>query len=78
MPVPVANFGHEIDLILQHKILAEQGCSFLMVEAASDDWADRIAGWVRKGKPASAQRCGHAMIKYLTESPAGHMPNEVS
>lgn len=50
MPVPVANFGHEIDLILQHKILAEQGCSFLVVEAASDDWADRIAGWVRKGK----------------------------
>ncbi len=75
---PFASFGYEIDLIRQHKILAEQGCSFLVVEAPTDDLADQVAELVRDAKPTAAQHYGHFMIKNLTEKPAGHMPNATS
>ena len=78
MPVPAASFGNGIGLIRQHKIVAEQGCSFWVVEAASDDWADRVVGWVWEAKPVFAQNCGHFMIKNPTESPAGRIPNRLS
>ena len=75
---PFASFGYEIDLIRQHKILAEQGCSFLVVEAPTDELADQVAALVRDTKPTAAQQYGHFMIKTLTERPAGHMPNAMS
>lgn len=75
---PFASFGYEIDLIRQHKILADQGCSFLVVEAGSDDLENRVAEWVRKVKPISAQHYGQLMIKNLTETPAGRAPDALS
>lgn len=75
---PFASFGYEIDLIRQHKILAAQGCSFLVVEAPTDALADQVAAWVYATKPTAAQQYGHFMIKNLTESPAGSMPSATS
>ena len=75
---PFASFGYEIDLIRQHKILAEQGCSFLVVEAATDELADQVADVVRDTQPTAAQHYGLFMIQNLTEKPAGCMPNAAS
>ena len=60
---PFASFGYEIDLIRQHKILAEQGCSFLVVEAPTDELAEQVAGWVHSAKPVSAQ---HSTAQHST------------
>lgn len=70
---PFASFGYEIDLIRQHKILAEQGCSFLVVEAPTDALADQVAELVRNTKPTAAQHYGHFMIQNLTEKLPGRM-----
>lgn len=75
---PLASFGYEIDLIRQHKILAEQDCSFLVVEAPTDVLADKVAELVQNVKPTSAQHYGHFMIKNLTEAPAGRRPGTLS
>lgn len=68
---PFASFGYELDLIRQYKTLAEQGCSFLVVEAPSEALANQVAGWVRSSQPVSAQHYGHFMIQNLTEKPPG-------
>ncbi len=68
---PVASFGYELDLIRQYKILAEQGCSFLVVEAPTDVLAEQVADWVHRSNPVSAQHYGHFMIQHLTEKPSG-------
>jgi hypothetical protein len=75
---PLASFGHEIDLIRQHKILAEQGCSFLVVEAPTEALADQVAAMVRDTKPMAAQHYGQFMIKNPTEQAAGVAPSATS
>ncbi len=70
---PLANFGYELDLIREHKGLAEQGCSFLVVETPSDKLAGQVADFVRSAKPAAAQRYGRFMIENLTEPLPGRM-----
>jgi hypothetical protein len=70
---PLANFGYELDLIRVHKALAEQGCSFLVVDAPTDALAAQVAGLVRTMKPASAQHYGRLLIEDLTEKSPGRM-----
>ena len=70
---PFASFGYELDLIRQYKVLAEQGCSFLVVEAPTDARAEQVADWVHSTHPVAAQHYGHFMIQNLTEKPPGRM-----
>ncbi|MES2947717.1 MAG: hypothetical protein V4858_04160 [Pseudomonadota bacterium] len=70
---PLANFGYELDLVREHKKLAEQGCSFLVVETPTDTLAGQVADFVRTAKPAAAQRYGRFMIENLTEPLPGRM-----
>jgi hypothetical protein len=62
-----------LDLIRVHKALAEQGCSFLVVDAPTDALAAQVAGLVRTMKPASAQHYGRLLIEDLTEKSPGRM-----
>lgn len=70
---PLATFGYELDLIREHKALAELGCSFLVVHAPTDVLADRVADFVHSVKPATAQHYGRFMIEDLTEKSPGRM-----
>ena len=72
----IANFGYEIDLIKVHGKLADEGCSFLVVEAPSDALADQVADLVRRIKPAAAQHYGRILIEDLTEKPPGRMAEQ--
>jgi hypothetical protein len=75
----LANFGYELDLINVHKALAEEGCSFLVVEAQTDELAQQVAAMVTRIHPASAQHYGRLMIEDLTERPpATHLGTEVA
>lgn len=70
---PLANFGYEIDLIRVHGDLAKQGCSFLVVDAPTDELAAQVADLVHAIKPATAQHYGRFMIQNLTETAPGRM-----
>ena len=72
----IANFGYEIDLIKAHGKLAEEGCSFLVVEAPSDALAGQVADLVRRIEPAAAQHYGLILIENLTEKPPGRMAEQ--
>ena len=70
---PFANFGYEITLIKSHKDLAKQGCSFLVVEAPTDEQAEQVANLIKTLKPKAAQHYGDFMIQNLMEKPPGRM-----
>lgn len=70
---PVANFGYELDLIRVHGDLAKKGCSFLLVDAPTDDLAAKVAKFVRSIQPATAQHYGRFMIEDLTEKGPGRL-----
>lgn len=70
---PIAGFGSELDLIHTHKDLAEHGCSFLVIEAPTDELAGQVAELVHSIRPASAQHYGRFLIEDLTEKPPGRM-----
>jgi len=72
---PMANFGYELDLVRKHKVLAEQGCCFLVVKADSQALEKLVSDLVRSIKPVSAQQYGDFMIEDLTEKPPGRMQN---
>lgn len=68
---PMANFGYELDLLHQHKSLAQQGCGFLVVHAPHEAQAARVATLVATLQPASAQHYGRFLIQDLTETAPG-------
>ena len=70
---PLANFGYELDLVRMHGDLAEQGCSFLVVDAPTEALAGQVAELVRAIRPACAQHYGRFMIEDLTEKSPGRM-----
>ena len=72
----IANFGYEIDLIKAHGKLAEEGCSFLVVEAPTDALAGQVADLVRRVEPVAAQHYGLILIENLTEKPLGRMAEQ--
>ncbi|MDO9218730.1 MAG: hypothetical protein Q7U14_15765 [Lacisediminimonas sp.] len=63
---PLASFGYELDLVKAHGVLAENGCSFLVVHAPDDAQAERVAAVARATKAVSAQHYGTFMIEELT------------
>ena len=70
---PLANFGYEIDLIRVHKGLAQEGCSFLVVDAPTEELQAKVAELVKRMNPVSAQHYGRILIEDLTEDHPGRM-----
>jgi hypothetical protein len=64
---PLAAFGYELDLVKVHRALAQQGCSFLVVHAPSDELAGRVAAIARAMKAEAAQHYGHFMIEDVVD-----------
>jgi hypothetical protein len=71
---PLASFGYELDLVKAHGVLAENGCSFLVVHAPDDAQAEQVAAVARSTKAVSAQHYGTFMIEELTGLTPGHTP----
>ena len=67
----LAGFGYELDLLRTHRMLAEQGCNFLVVRAPDDGHFTLIANLVGTLQPASAQHYGRFLIRDLTENAPG-------
>ena len=67
----MASFGYELDLLRLHKELAEQGCSFLIVDAPKPQQADMVTDVIRTIKPVAAQHYGRFLIEDLTEIAPG-------
>jgi hypothetical protein len=68
---PMANFGYELDLLRAHRVLAEQGCCFLIVHAPDDSQAAKVASLVARLQPVAAQHYGRFLIQDLTERAPG-------
>lgn len=64
---PIAAIGQEMNLVLAHRALAEQGYHWLVVQAADDDQARRIADTARASGAERAQHYGHFIIEELIE-----------
>lgn len=60
---PLASFGYELDLVKAHGVLAERGCSFLVVHAPDEGQAERVAAVARATKAITAQHYGTFMIE---------------
>lgn len=66
---PLASLGQELNLIKAHRTLAERGCSFLVVPAAGDAQAERVASVARAHNAVVAQRYGRFIIEELISPP---------
>lgn len=42
---PLASFGYELDLVKAHGVLAQDGCSFLVVHAPTTRWPNASLPW---------------------------------
>ncbi|WP_296446158.1 hypothetical protein [Rhodoferax sp. UBA5149] len=71
---PLASFGYELDLVKAHGVLAQSGCSFLVVHAPDDAQAERVAAVARATKAVAGQHYGTFMIEELTELAPGGAP----
>jgi hypothetical protein len=65
----LASMGQELNLIKAHRTLAEHGYHFLVVQAADDDQAQRIADTVKPFHAERAQHYGHFIIEELISHP---------
>lgn len=68
---PVASIGQEVNLVRAHQALAERGYHWLVVPAADDAEAARIAEAVKPHGAARAQHYGRFIIEELLERPGG-------
>ena len=66
---PLAAIGQEMNLVLAHRALAEQGYHWLVVHAPDDDLAARVAEVASQHGAETAQSYGHFIIEELIESP---------
>jgi hypothetical protein len=69
----LAEFGQELKIVKAHRVLAENGCSFLLVRAKDDAWAQRVADQVKRLGAPTAQRYGHLVIEELTDRSASEV-----
>lgn len=67
----LASFGYELDLIKIHRMHAQEGCSFLVVQAPDDAQAECVAAVARATKALSAQHYGTFMIEELSGLASG-------
>lgn len=61
----LASFGYELDLMKANRVLALEGCSFLIVHAPDDKTAEQVADVARSGFAVSAQHYGTFMIQEI-------------
>lgn len=71
---PLASFGYELDLVRAHGVLAERGCSFLVVHAPDEAQAERVAAVARATKAVTAQHYGTFMIEDVIALTPGDAP----
>lgn len=64
---PLAAFGYEIDQIKANRVLALEGCSFLVVKAGDDDRARQVAQAVAATDAVGAQHYGSFMVEELVD-----------
>jgi hypothetical protein len=69
----LAELGQELKIVKAHRVLAENGCSFLVVRAQDDAWAQRVAAEVQRLGAPTAQRYGHLVIEELTDRSASEV-----
>jgi len=67
---PIAALGQEMNLLRQHQKLAEAGYHWLLVKAADDERAARVAELARRHGAQQAQHYGNFIIVELIEQPA--------
>jgi hypothetical protein len=64
---PMAAIGQDINLIKVHRKMAEQGCSFLVVHAPSDEQSEQAAVVLRAMKAVTAQSYGRFIVEELID-----------
>ncbi len=64
---PLAQFGYEINLVREHRALAENGRHFLIVHAPDEAQTARVDDVVRTMKATSAQRYGRFVVEEIVE-----------
>jgi hypothetical protein len=69
----LAEFGQELKIVKAHRVLAENGCNFLVVRAVDDAWAQRVSEQIKRLGAPTAQRYGHLIIEELTERSASEV-----
>lgn len=60
---PLASLGYELNLVKADGVLAEKGCSFLVVHAPDEEQAERVAAVARATKAVTAQHYGNFIIE---------------
>lgn len=64
---PLASFGYEIDQIKANRVLALEGCNFLVVKAEDDARARQVAAVVAVTDAVGAQHYGTFMVEELVD-----------
>ncbi len=62
---PLASVGQDLNLIKAHRVLAEGGCSFLVVHAPNGEQVASVAAAAKKHHAKSAQRYGSLIVEEL-------------
>ncbi len=65
---PLASVGQDLNLILAHRALAEQGCSFLVVHAPEADQIERVRNIANAMGATTAQRYGTLIVEELMDA----------
>jgi hypothetical protein len=68
---PLAAIGQDLNLVKAHRALAEDGCSFLVVHARTDEQATRVADIARSTKAVAAQQYGRFIVEELIDAAPG-------
>ena len=68
---PMASVGQDLNIVKAHRALAENGCSFLVVQTADSSGEERVDEVVHRMKATSAQRFGTLIVEELVEAPDG-------
>lgn len=62
---PLASVGQDLNLIKAHRALAEDGCSFLVVHAPTDEQVAKVAAAAKNHHAKLAQRYGSLIVEEL-------------
>lgn len=71
-----AQFGQELRIAKAHRVLAANGCSFLVVQVPTDEKQTLVRGLVERLQAPTAQLYGHLVIEELTTSTASEVQFE--
>ena len=62
---PLAPLGFELTISTAHRVLAREGCSFLVVDAPKTEQAEHVALVAKACNAAAAQHYGHVITEAL-------------